>query len=61
MISIAVAIDLCSDGLMIDAGTAVGTRLALVLALGQVLADVPEGFATIATFRDRGVPRRRLA
>jgi zinc transporter, ZIP family len=28
-----------------------------VLALGQVLADVPEGFAAIADFRDKGVAR----
>jgi zinc transporter, ZIP family len=59
MIYIAAAIDLFSDGLMIGAGTAVGLSLALVLGLGQVLADVPEGFATIATLRDKGVPRQR--
>jgi ZIP family zinc transporter len=38
MIYVAVAVDLFSDGLMIGAGSAVATSLALVLALGQVLA-----------------------
>jgi zinc transporter, ZIP family len=59
MVYIAVAIDLFSDGLVIGAGSAVATGLALVLALGQVLADVPEGFAAIANLKDKGVPRRR--
>ena len=59
MVYIAVAVDLFSDGLMIGAGTAVGTSLALVLALGQVLADIPEGYATIANLRRNGVPRTR--
>jgi ZIP family zinc transporter len=59
MVYIAVAIDLFSDGLVIGAGSAVATSLALILALGQVLADVPEGFAAIANFKDKGVPRRR--
>lgn len=30
---------------------------AIALALGQVTADIPEGFATIATFRQKRVPR----
>lgn len=59
MIYAAVATDLFSDGLMIGAGGAVASNLALVLALGQVLADLPEGFATVANFKDKGVPRRK--
>lgn len=59
MIYVAVAVDLTSDGLMIGTGSAVSTNLALVLAAGQVLADVPEGYATMANFRDKDVPRRR--
>lgn len=59
MVYIAVAADLFSDGLMIGAGSAVGPTLALTLALGQVLADVPEGFAAIANFKGRGIPRGR--
>lgn len=59
MIYAAVAVDLTSDGLMLGAGSAVSPSLGLVLAAGQVLADVPEGYATVANFRDKGVPRRR--
>lgn len=59
MIYIAVAVDLTSDGLMLGAGSSVSFGLALVLAAGQVLADLPEGYATIANFRDKGVPRAR--
>lgn len=59
MIYIAVATDLFSDGLMIGAGSAVSSSMALILALGQVLADVPEGFSTITNFKDKNVPRGR--
>lgn len=57
MIYAAVAVDLTSDGLMIGTGAAVSMNLALILAAGQVLADVPEGYATVANFRTKGVPR----
>ncbi len=57
MIYAAVAVDLTSDGLMIGTGAAVSSGLALILAAGQVLADVPEGYATVANFRDKNVPR----
>jgi ZIP family zinc transporter len=59
MIYVAVAVDLTSDGLMLGTGAAVSSGLGLVLAAGQVLADLPEGYATVANFRDKGVPRRR--
>ncbi|MCS0494000.1 peptidoglycan-binding protein [Ancylobacter sp. MQZ15Z-1] len=59
LIYAAVSFDLFSDGLMIGAGSSVSLELALVLALGQVMADVPEGFATIANFKNGGQPRRR--
>ena len=59
MIYVAVAVDLTADGLMIGAGTAISMNLAIALAAGQVLADVPEGYATVANFRDKDVPRRR--
>lgn len=55
----AVAVDLFADGLLIGAGSSLSFELALVLALGQVTADIPEGFATIATFRDAGVARTK--
>lgn len=59
MIYLAVATDLFGDGLMIGAGTSVAAALGLVLALGQVLADVPEGFASIFTFKANGIARRQ--
>ena len=59
MIYVAVAVDLTSDGLMIGTGSTVSPALALALAAGQVLADVPEGYATVANFRDKGVPRQK--
>ncbi len=53
-----VAVDLFSDGVMIGTGSTIALSLALLLALGQVQADIPEGFATIATFKQQNVPRR---
>jgi zinc transporter, ZIP family len=52
-----VAVDLFSDGVMIGTGSTIGLALGLLLALGQVPADVPEGFATIANFKRRGIGR----
>jgi ZIP family zinc transporter len=59
MIYAAVATDLFSDGLMIGVGSVVSFGLALVLAVGQVTADIPEGFATIADFKNKDVPKGR--
>ncbi len=59
MVYVAVAADLVGDGLLIGAGSAISGQLGLLLALGQVLADFPEGFAVIANFRDKGVALRR--
>ncbi|MCK0768466.1 MULTISPECIES: ZIP family metal transporter [Chromohalobacter] len=59
MIYIAVSIDLFSDGLLIGAGSAVATSVALILAAGQVLADFPEGYATIADMKSKGVSRSK--
>lgn len=59
MVYVAVATDLVGDGLLIGAGSAVSSRMALLLALGQVLADIPEGFSVTANFRDKGVRRRK--
>lgn len=44
---------------MIGAGSAVWSQLALVLAVGQVLADIPEGFAVVANFREKVMQRRK--
>lgn len=57
MVYAAVFIDLFSDGLMIGVGSTVSFGLAVVLAIGQITADIPEGFASIANFKDKGVPR----
>lgn len=59
MVYVAVAMDLFSDGLLIGTGSAVSTSLALVLALGQTIADVPEGFAAIANFKSKQVPQAK--
>lgn len=59
LVYVAVSTDLIGDGLLIGAGSAVSSQTALMLALGQVLADIPEGFAVIANFRDKGVPRAK--
>ena len=53
-----VSIDLFSDGVMIGTGTVINPALGLLLALGQVPADIPEGFAAVATLRRAGVRRR---
>ena len=50
MVYVAIAADLVGDGLLIGAATAVTSQLGLALALGQVLADIPEGFAVVANF-----------
>lgn len=54
-----VAVDLFSDGIMIGTGAVVDPALGLLFALGQVPADLPEGFAAIATFKRADVPRAR--
>lgn len=52
-----VFVDLLSDGIMIGTGSTIAASLGFLLALGQVPADIPEGFATIATFKNKGVRR----
>jgi ZIP family zinc transporter len=50
-------VDLFTDGIMIGAGSTVSFHLALLLALGQISADIPEGFVTTEIFRRRGLSR----
>lgn len=57
MVYVAVTADLVGDGLLIGAESAVSKEMALILALGQVLADIPAGFAVVADFRDKGLQR----
>ncbi len=54
-----VSMDLFSDGVMIGTGTVLNPALGLLLAVGQVPADVPEGFAAVATLRSAGISRKR--
>lgn len=58
MVYMAVAADLFSDGLMTGAGSAVSSGLGFMLAISQLVANVPGGFATMANFRDEGVGRK---
>lgn len=58
MVYMATAADLFGDGLMTGAGAAVSSELGLLLALSQVIANIPGGFATLANFRAQEVPRR---
>lgn len=54
-----VSIDLFSDGVMIGTGTVLNPALGLLLAISQVPADVPEGFAAVATLRRANIARRK--
>lgn len=59
MIYFAVSIDLLSDGILIGASATLDVQLALLLAAGQVLADIPEGFATVATLKQQPMSRTK--
>ncbi len=57
MVCMAVVTDLVSDGLMVEAGTAVGAQLGFLFAATQSIANIPGGFAATANLRDDGVPK----
>ena len=58
----AVGVDLTIDGLMTGSGAAVATSLGVLLALSQVIGNLPGGFAIAGNFRTAGIPRlQRLA
>lgn len=59
MVAATVAADLAGDGLMTGAGSAVASRLGLILAVSQILGNMPGGFAAIANLRQRELPRSR--
>ena len=50
-----VTLDSFTDGLMIGTGALINIQLGLFLALGVVLADIPEGFANIAAFKEKNM------
>jgi ZIP family zinc transporter len=52
-----VSLDLFSDGVMIGTGTVLNPALGALLAVGQAPADLPEGFAAVATLRRSGIRR----
>lgn len=54
-----VSLDLFIDGVMIGPGTVLNPALGLLLGLGQVPADIPEGFAAMATVRRARITRKR--
>lgn len=56
MVYMATAADLLSDGLMTGASAAVSPQLGLLLALSQVVANIPGGFATIGNLKSQAVP-----
>jgi zinc transporter, ZIP family len=51
-------LDFVTDGFIIGTGMALDRGLGLVLALGAVVAEVPQAFAAIAEFDRRQVSRR---
>lgn len=57
-IFLGVALDSFTDGLMIGTGSLINISLGLFIALGVVSADIPEGFATIAAFKEKGIKRK---
>lgn len=59
MIFFGVSTDLFSDGVLIGTGSTISVGLGLLLAVGQVPADFPEGFSSTASFRRAGAPRRK--
>ena len=59
-IYLSVAIDLFSDGVMVGVAGVVSAHLGFILALGQGLADIPQGLATMAMFQEGASRARRL-
>lgn len=55
----AIVTDLAIDGLITGAGTGIAAGLGLLLALSQLVANIPGGFASAANFRNSGVDRGR--
>lgn len=59
LIFLGVAVDLFSDGLMVGTGSTIAFGLGLILALGQIMANIPGGLVTLATFKGQKVKRRK--
>lgn len=59
MIYFAVLVDLFSDGILIGTSLSISTSLAMLAAFAQVSADIPEGFAMAANFKNQKLSRSR--
>ena len=59
MTYVATSIDLLCEGLLIGICATLSAELALAVALGLALADVPDGLATVTTLRRRSLPARQ--
>lgn len=53
----AVGVDLFTDGLMTGGGSAVAQELGVLLAVSQIVGNLPGGFAIAADFRSAGITR----
>lgn len=58
LIFFGIAVDLFSDGLMVGTSSTIAFSLASILALGQIMANIPGGLVTLATFKEQKVSRR---
>lgn len=58
---VGVALELFIDGLLIGTGTIISMSLALVLAIGQAISNIPEGLATMISFRGFGTTKKSRA
>src|SRR5690606_12671199 len=58
LVQLAILTDITIDGLMTGAGAGIAAGLGLLLALSQVVANIPGGFASAANFRHKGFSRR---
>ncbi len=54
----AVAIDLLTDGFMTGGGGAISPNLGILLAVSQVVGNMPGGFAVTANLRNAGIAKR---
>jgi ZIP family zinc transporter len=51
VIFLAVGVDLFSDGLMVGTSSTIAFSLALMVAVGHILANIPTGMAAISSFK----------
>jgi ZIP family zinc transporter len=51
VIFLAVGVDLFSDGLMVGTSSTIAFSLALMVAIGHILANIPTGIAAISSFK----------